>query len=229
MSVESERNDLVPVFMPGLAVLLVHAEDKKGEPLTKEEVYAIRDGAACIMMQAVDVRKRDESRGYRDIDPENCWHDWQMIRRDMGRKPDLDPGPRFDHVRSNDPAYQKTIEDAHRFLSHFRDRLPADGTPHPNALVKIRLVDGDNHAFMWLNNTAIDGDNFTAELFEVPDSLPNYKVGTRLAVTLDQMLDWMVNENGRLTGGFSLRYNRDRMTDAEKHDFDEYIGVDEYA
>ena len=82
---------------------------------------------------------------------------------------------------------------------------------------------------MWLNNTAIDGDNFTAELFEVPDSHPNYKVGNRLAVTLDQMLDWMVNENGRLTGGFSLRYNRDRMTDAEKHDFDEYIGVDEYA
>jgi len=210
-------------------VLLIHAEDKKGEPLTKAEVYAIRDSASCIMMQAVDVRKMDESRGYRDLDPENCWFDWQMTRRDTGRKPDLDPGPRFDHVRSSDPAYQKTIEDAHRFLSHFRDLLSADGTPRADALVKTRLVDGENSSFMWLNNTAIDGNNFTAELFEVPDSLPNYKVGTRVAVTLDDLMDWMVNENGRLTGGFSLRYNRDRMTDAEKHDFDEYIGVDEYA
>jgi uncharacterized protein YegJ (DUF2314 family) len=78
---------------------------------------------------------------------------------------------------------------------------------------------------MWLNNTAIEGDNFTAELFEVPDSLPNFQIGDRLAVTLEELMDWMVNENGRLTGGFSLRYNRDRMSDTEKLDFDQHIGA----
>ena len=229
MKVESESDDLVPVFMPALVVLLVQAEDKKGTPLTKDEVHAIRDKGACIMMQAIDARKMDDSRGYRDIDPENCWHDWQMARRDMGRKPDLDPGPRFDYVRSDDPAYQKTIADAHKLLAHFRSMLPSDGTPRSNALIKTRLIDGDNSAFMWLSNTAIDGDNFTAELFEVPDSLPSYNVGDRLTVALEELMDWMVNENGRLTGGFSLRYNRARMSDAEKLDFDQLIGVTEYA
>ena len=63
------------------------------------------------MMEAGDARKMDDRRGYRDIDPENCWHDWQRAHRDMGRKPDMDPGPRFDHVRSSDPAYQQTILD----------------------------------------------------------------------------------------------------------------------
>lgn len=226
---ESDTDDLVPVFMPALVVLLVHAEDKKGTPLTKDEVHAIRDSGACIMMESGVARKMDDSRGYRDIDPENCWHDWQMARRDMGRKPDIDPGPRFDHVRSSDPAYQQTILDAQESIEQFRAMLPSDGTPRPDALIKTKLVDGDNSAFMWLNNTATEGDNFTAELFEVPDTLPNFTIGVRYVVTLEELMDWMVNENGRLTGGFSLRYNRARMSDADKLDFDQHIGVTEYT
>ncbi len=226
---EPDTDDLVPVFMPALVVLLVHAEDKKGSPLSKDEVHAIRDSGACIMMETGDARKMDDSRGYRDIDPENCWHDWQMTRRDMGRKPDIDPGPRFDHVRSSDPAYQQTISAAHESIEQFRAMLPADGSPRPDALIKTQLVDGDNSAFMWLNNTATEGDNFTAELFEVPDTLPNYSVGDRQVVAVKELMDWMVNENGRLTGGFSLRYNRARMSDAEKLDFDRHIGVTDYA
>ena len=229
MSVESDTDDLVPVFMPALVVLLVHAEDKKGTPLTKDELHAIRDSGACIMMESGVARKMDDSRGYRDIDPENCWHDWQMARRDMGRKPDIDPGPRFDHVRSSDPAYQQTILDAQESIEQFRAMLPSYGTPRPDALIKTKLVDGDNSAFMWLNNTATEGDNFTAELFEVPDTLPNFTIGVRHVVTLEELMDWMVNENGRLTGGFSLRYNRARMSDADKLDFDQHIGVTEYA
>lgn len=225
---ESDSDDLVPVFMPALIVLLVHAEDRKGVPLTKDEVHAIRDRAACIMMEADDARTMRDSRGCRDIDPENCWHDWQMARRDMGREPPLDPGPRFDRIRSSDPAYQRTISDAHDSISRFREMLPADGTPRPDALIKARLVDGDNSAFMWLNNTAVVGDGFTAELFEVPDTLASYKVGDRHTVTIEELMDWMVNDNGRLTGGFSLRYHRERLSDAEKLAFDQYIGVKDY-
>ncbi len=226
---ESDTDDLVPVFVPALVALLVHAEDEKGKPLTKDEVYAIRDSGACIMMDAGDAHKMDESRGYRDIDPENCWHDWQMARRDLGRKPDIDPGPRFYHIRSSDAAFQQTISDAQETIEQFRAMLPADGTPRPDALIKIKLVDGDNSAFMWLNNTAVNGDNFTAELFEVPDTLPSYSVGDRLAVAIGELMDWMVNEDGRLTGGFSVRYTRARMSESERLDFDRYIGVTEYA
>ncbi len=226
---ESDSDDLVPVFIPALVALLVRAEDKKGTPLTKDEVHAIRDDAACIMMEVNDAAKMDDSREYRDIDPENCWHDWQMARRDMGRKPDLDPGPRFDHVRSSDPAYQQTIRDAHESIERFRAMLPSDGTPRPDALIKTELIDGENNAFMWLNNTAIDGDNFTAELFEVPDTLPRHSVGHRHTVPVEDLMDWMINDNGRLTGGFSLRYHRAGLSDAERADFDQHIGVTEYV
>lgn len=229
MSTEPDRDQLVPVFMPALVTLLVSAEDKKGAPLTKDEIHGIRDNASCVMMDSSDAAKMSAGREYRDIDPENCWHDWQMVRRELGRRPDLDPGPRFDYVQSGDATYQQTIHDARESLTLFRYMLPPDGTPRPDALIKTRLVEGDKSAFMWLNNVAIDGDCFAAELFEVPDTLPSHRVGERHTVTVDDLMDWMVNENGRLTGGFSLRYNRERMSDIEKVDFDRHIGVTEYA
>ncbi len=226
---ESETDDLVPVFMPALVVIIELAEDKKGTPLTKDEVHEIRDNSSCIMMEAADAQRMDVSRGFRDIDPENCWYDWQMARREMGRKPDLDPGPRFNQVRSSDPAYQQTIRDAHDSISQFRQMLHADGTPRPDALIKTRLCDGDSSAFMWLNNSAIDGDGFSGELFEVPDTLPNHNIGDRHTVPLESLMDWMVNEDGRLSGGYSLRYHRAGLSDAEKADFDQHIGVTEYV
>lgn len=229
MNMESPSDNLVPVFMPALVAMLVHEEDKKGAPLTLEEVLAFRDNAACIMMEADDARTMDDSRGYRDIDPENCWHDWQMNRRAMNRKPDLDPGPRFGSIKSSDPAYQQTIRDAHASISRFREVLPSDGSPRANALIKTKLFDGENSALMWLNNTAINGENYSAVLFEVPDTLPGFKIGERHIVSMDNLLDWMVNENGRLFGGYSLRYHRARLSDKEKLEYDDYIGVSEYA
>lgn len=224
----SPSQDLVPVFIPALVVVLVHAEDKKTTPLTKEEVYAIRDSAICIMMEAKDAERMAESRGYHDIDPENCWHDWQMARREMGRKPAIEPGPYFHFVDSNDEDYQQTIQQAQKTLPKFCSMLPSDGAPRPEALIKIKLVQGEHQAFIWLNDTTWDGNHFTAKLFELPDTLSQYDVGDSITVSPKDLLDWMVNENGKLHGGFSLRYHRSRLSPSAQTDFDSAIGVSEY-
>jgi hypothetical protein len=76
-------NDLVPVFMPPLAALLAHAEASKGSRLTEGEVLRTRDEAPCIMMELDDAAKMAESRGYRDVEPENCWADWHRLRAEF--------------------------------------------------------------------------------------------------------------------------------------------------
>jgi uncharacterized protein YegJ (DUF2314 family) len=220
---------LVRVFIPPLGTLLLRAEDLKGEPLSHDEVIRIRDKAACIMMQAQDARKLDESRGYRDIDPENCWFDWQHLRRELGRKPDLDPGPRTNLIRSSDPEYQQTIRDAHDTLDRFRSMLPADGSPRRDAMVKTEIRQADKKAFMWLCNTRMFGTNFTAEFFEISDVFTNHHVGDELKIPEESLLDWMVNDNGVLHGGFSIRYYRSTLPEEERGEYDHYIGVREYA
>jgi uncharacterized protein YegJ (DUF2314 family) len=227
MTADDER--LVPVFIPALGPLLVRAEDLKGEPLSHDEVIGIRDKAACIMIRIDDARKLDDSRGYADINPENCWYDWQHLRRELGRKPDLDPGPRINQIRSADPEYRQTIRDAHATIDRFRNMLPADGSPRSDAMVKTEIKQGDNQAFMWLSNTRMSGTGFIAEFFEISEVFANYHVGDELEISQEALLDWMVNDNGVLHGGFSIRYYRSTLPEDERHEYDHYIGVREYA
>ncbi len=77
------EESLVPVFMPSLASVLVSSERRKGSELTYDEVIEIRDKCVCVMVPSAHVHSIEESRGYRDLDPENCWEEWQQLRAEL--------------------------------------------------------------------------------------------------------------------------------------------------
>ena len=74
---------LVMVFIPPLVAVLHHSETEKGEPLTEEEVLAIRDSAVCITMRHSQAQALESKRGHPDIDPDNVWQEWQAIRSEL--------------------------------------------------------------------------------------------------------------------------------------------------
>lgn len=74
------RSELLPVFIPPLAALLAHAERIKGKRLTEDEIIRVRDESVCMMMRRDEAAKLAESRGYRDVEPENCLADWHRLR-----------------------------------------------------------------------------------------------------------------------------------------------------
>ncbi|TWU43704.1 hypothetical protein Poly51_62260 [Rubripirellula tenax] len=219
--------DLIPVFMPALGAILIAAEDKKGEPLTNDEALTIRDNAACIMMTLADAAKLAESRGYDDLDPENCWYDWQMLRRELDRKPDLDPGARVDMFRASDPAYQECVANARATLDEFRSMMPRFDSH--SCLIKTKLDDGESSGFVWLFNATASDSGFTAELFEVPPSVPLLSVGQVFDIADADVVDWMINDDGTLYGGFSLRYHRANLPPDERPAFDAHVGVTNYG
>lgn len=223
------NSNLIPYFVPSLAATLINAEDLKGSPLEYEEAISIRDNAPCIMITLDDAREMDEKRGYIDVDPENLWYSWQMLRKEMERKPDIDPGPSFVQINNNNDEYQRTIDDARKSIQDFRAMLPQDGSSLFEAMVKLKMSDGDNTAYIWLANTKLSDDGFVAEIFEVPKFFPNFTEGQSFNVTFDEIFDWMVNVGGILYGGFSLRYQRSKLSEKEKKAFDEHIGVTKYA
>lgn len=71
---------LVPVPIPALGVLLLNLEKQKGSPLSEQEVLEIRDKAVCMMLPLSTRRTMEEKRGYRDVNPENVWPEWQEFR-----------------------------------------------------------------------------------------------------------------------------------------------------
>ncbi len=223
-----EEKDLVPVFMPALSAILINAEDKKESPLKESEVLEIRDNASCIMMERSHSEAMDESRGYKDIDPENCWYDWQMLRRELGRKPDIDPGAKFSYVSSTDEEYQKTIIDARNTLNTFRSMID-NGGEELFPLVKVLLSEPNYRAYMWLAVREVNECGFVGELFELPSEFNEYEIGMLIDIPEQDIQDWMINDNGTLYGGYSLRYNRARMSESEKIEFDQHIGIERYA
>jgi hypothetical protein len=78
---DSEKPVVYP--MPSLLAMLLHRERAKGSPLTEEEVIAIRDNCLSIEIPADVAEKMDAERGYKDIDPERCWAEWQEARRKL--------------------------------------------------------------------------------------------------------------------------------------------------
>lgn len=75
-----DDDDLVPVFNPPLALVLAHGEKIKGSPLTEAEVLRMRDRAICTMTPVDLANETANDRGYRDVNPENCWADWHRLR-----------------------------------------------------------------------------------------------------------------------------------------------------
>ena len=70
------------VFVPALATVLLAAEESDGE-LGEAEALSLRDRAETIAIPAENARRLEAGRGYRDLDPENCWQDWQTRREEL--------------------------------------------------------------------------------------------------------------------------------------------------
>ena len=81
---------LVIYCVPSLVATLLNREKAKGSPLTEEEVLKIRDGCPAIALLPETAAEMDRKRGYQDINPNHCWEQWQVARRNLEPiKPDI--------------------------------------------------------------------------------------------------------------------------------------------
>lgn len=81
----SHTERLVIYPMPSLLATLINREKAKGSPLTEAEVIQIRDNCPSVAVPIEVVPAIEEARGYRDIDPERCWEEWQKARERLGK------------------------------------------------------------------------------------------------------------------------------------------------
>ncbi len=77
-----KSDNLVIYPMPSLVATLLNREREKGSPLTEEEVMRIRDACPSVAVPKDVALEIDASRGYKDIDPERCWEEWQRVRKE---------------------------------------------------------------------------------------------------------------------------------------------------
>src|SRR5688572_6393333 len=86
---EGPAEETVPFFVHRLVAQLTWAEQAKGAPLTEAEVLRVRDRALVVLLSPEVARRMQEARP--DIDPENCWAEWQAHRATRSNR-DIAPG-----------------------------------------------------------------------------------------------------------------------------------------
>jgi len=74
---------LVIFCIPSLVALLLNRENAKGSSLTEQEVLEIRNNATAVALPPEAAARIEAERGYKDIDPDNCWEEWQRVRLDL--------------------------------------------------------------------------------------------------------------------------------------------------
>jgi uncharacterized protein YegJ (DUF2314 family) len=137
--------------------------------------------------------------------------------------------PMFMAIRESDPAFQQTVRDAQASLAEFRRYLQSGQAAEWYPCVKTRLNAGEESAFVWLLVVRATPSGFVTSVFEIPPEFEGVRVDDQLHVSDEEVMDWMLNQDGVLRGGFSLRHQRSLLP-PEKHAwYDQHIGVREYG
>jgi uncharacterized protein YegJ (DUF2314 family) len=136
-------------------------------------------------------------------------------------------------VVKDDPAFAEAIVHAQDSLPEFRQILAEP--KHSRAAGAIRMVkvfvsEGTQSMWLWLNVESDDGHGFAASVFEAPPEFPSLKAGTIKSVPDSEVADWaVIDDDGLVNGGFSLRLARCRLPENERASYDSYIGAKVYA
>ncbi len=110
-----------------------------------------------------------------------------------------------------DNAYQYQLYKAKNTLWYFNDLIKSKSTNYRSVKFK-----NEENVYVWLENVIIEGDYYSGILSET---------NSPLKVLIDDIIDWMTIENGRLIGGYTIRHYRSNLSEEEKINFDIDFGV----
>jgi len=120
------------------------------------------------------------------------------------------------------------IQQAQDTLPLFIAALQSPTPTQPFFLIKTRFPFGSENEVehMWVSDISYNGTQFEGVLANEPIFVQGIHLSDHVVVRIENVSDWMIIDNGRLLGGFTIYVLRSRMTDSEREQFDndsEYI------
>lgn len=134
--------------------------------------------------------------------------------------------PDMVYVPSEDERMKWAIEKANLTLWYFEESLK-NKQPYQNYFsIKVLITDGDEGEHIWLTDPHFDDEgNLFGTVGNEPVNIRSVKFNQKIGIKRDLISDWMIIENGRLIGGYTIRAIRDGVAEKEKAAFDNSIGL----
>lgn len=134
--------------------------------------------------------------------------------------------PDMVYVPNNDELMIWAIEKANLTLGYFENCLKEPKDEQETFSIKVKIVDGDASEHIWLTDPEFDNEgNLFGTIGNEPVDVKNVTYKQKIGVDRKLISDWMIIEDGRLIGGYTIRAIRDTIPDKDKREFDESIGL----
>lgn len=130
------------------------------------------------------------------------------------------------HIADDDERMNWAIEKANATLHYFQNCLLAPDPEQQYFSVKVLIDDGVNREHLWLVSPSFDDEG---NLYGIVGNKPVYvnsvAVNQKIGIDPRFISDWMIIEEGRLIGGYTIRAIRDGRPDHERPEFDRQVGL----
>ncbi len=118
-----------------------------------------------------------------------------------------------------DLELESAFEEARATLGEFVRRIQTPNPARTFAALKVRFTHTDRTIeYIWVDNVTYENGILRGE---VGDDLPDLRLtaGELITIPQEDIVDWMIVENGVLIGGFTIRLAYSRMTPEEQQRF----------
>ncbi|WP_158974955.1 YegJ family protein [Cellulophaga sp. L1A9] len=130
----------------------------------------------------------------------------------------------YDTSNDND-RMNWAIEKAKLTLHYFEECVSNQKEEQQYFSIKARIEDAGKIEHIWLLEPNFDRDgNIFGVVGNEPIDVTNVRINEKIGITLNEVSDWMIIENGRLIGGYTIRAIRDGLTGSELASFDKNLG-----
>jgi uncharacterized protein YegJ (DUF2314 family) len=129
-------------------------------------------------------------------------------------------------VKSNDAEMNAAIQQAKDSFPLFIEAFQSPKPTQSYFGVKVRFPFGNNEngEHIWVSQLTFNDNQFTGVVGNEPLYVKDIKLGDTVIINNDAVSDWMIIDDGKLLGGFTIYVLRNSMTENERKQFESEIG-----
>ncbi|MEM9548810.1 MAG: DUF2314 domain-containing protein [Bacteroidota bacterium] len=128
-------------------------------------------------------------------------------------------------IQNDDEKMNWAMEKSRLTLHYFKDCLKQPSPEQHYFSIKVRIEDDGKIEHMWLTEPSFDNNgNLFGIISNEPIDVTNVTLNQKIGIDEKLVSDWMILENGRLIGGYTIRAIRDTLSGPALQNFDNGLG-----
>jgi uncharacterized protein YegJ (DUF2314 family) len=128
--------------------------------------------------------------------------------------------PNIYSTPSDDKEMNEVISKAKNTLDQFDKALLSNKFDTSTFALKVKFPTETGAEHIWATNIKIENTSYYGIVDNLPNTTTQVKLGERIKLNKNDITDWMYSDNGTLSGGYTIKLIRNRMTEDERKKFD---------